>query len=51
MINIVSGFCDILFPKIGELHGRGVPQGHDNNISRHSTCFTINRTQLKHKNY
>ena len=51
MINIVSDIVTNFLPKHVSCMGKGIPQGHDNKISRPSPSFMINRTQLKFKNH
>ena len=52
MVNLVSGCYDKLFlmKKVSGL-SRGIPQDHDNKISRSSANFTIDRTLLKFTNH
>ena len=47
MINIVSGHCENVSPEYVSCMGKGIPERHDNKISRPSARFMINRTQLK----
>ena len=51
MINTVSDAVTNVSQKYVSCIGRGMPQGHDNKISRPSTSFMITRSQLELKNH
>ena len=51
MVYLLSECCDKLLPRKCELNGWRYPQRHDNKISRPSSSFMIDRTQVTFKDY